>query len=71
MQDRERRDTKAKPRCRLVGTDGNVFAIIGRVRRRLIDAGRPDAADEFSRRAHGAASYDEVLRLCFEYVDVR
>jgi hypothetical protein len=60
-----------KPRCRLTGTDGNVFAVIGFVRRALRNAGQIERAREFVERAGAARSYDEVLRLCFEYVDVR
>lgn len=38
-----------KPRCKLVGTYGNVFSIIGRVKRRLVDAGQRKAAEEFAK----------------------
>jgi hypothetical protein len=61
----------ARPPCKLVGEDGNVFNVIGRVRRALRDAGQADRAGEFVRRAMAAHSYDEVLGLCWEYVDVR
>ena len=60
-----------KPPCKLIGTDGNVFAIIGRVRRALIAAGQEDRAREFVERAFRAGSYETVLALCLEYVDVR
>ncbi len=60
-----------RPRCRLTGTDGNALAVIGNVRRALRNAGQIDRAREFVERAWAAGSYDEVLRLCFEYVDVR
>ena len=60
-----------KPACRLVGTDGNVFAIIGTVRRALRRAGMDGRATEFVQKAFAAGSYDEVLGLCHEYVDVR
>jgi hypothetical protein len=60
----------SKPVCKLVGTDGNVFAVIGRVREALREAGQAERASEFVRRAFRAGSYDEVLRLCMEYVEV-
>jgi hypothetical protein len=60
-----------KPACKLVGTDGNVFAIIGRVQKALVKAGLESRAGEFVRRAFAATSYDEVLTLCMDYVDVR
>jgi hypothetical protein len=62
---------RPRPRCRLSGRDGNVFAVIGAVRRALRNAGQADRAREFVERAGAAGSYDEVLRLCFEYADVR
>jgi len=63
--------TASKPRCRLVGTDGNVFSIIGHVKRALERAGQRERASEFAAKAMQSKSYDEVLALCFEYVDVR
>jgi hypothetical protein len=59
-----------KPKCRLVGTDGNVFSVIGTVSKCLKKAGQAAMAKEFCDRAMTSGSYDEVLRLCFEYVEV-
>ena len=59
-----------KPTCELVGTDGNVFAIIGKVSRTLKQAGQADKAKEFTQKAFSSASYDAVLQLCFDYVEV-
>ena len=61
---------RPKPPCKLTGTDGNVFSIIGQVRRVLIRAGQCAGAREFCQRSFAANSYDEVLRLCFDYVEV-
>jgi len=61
--------SRPKPRCKLVGSDGNVFSIISTVRATLIDAGLEDAAKEFVLRAFKARSYDEVLTLCLDYAD--
>lgn len=60
-----------KPICKLVGTDGNVFSIISKVSGELKKAGLYDSAKEFIDKAQKQKSYDDVLRLCFEYVDVR
>ena len=60
-----------KPSCKLSGKDGNVFSVIGHVRRALLAAGLKAEATEFVQRAFSAHSYQEVLGLCFEYVDVR
>jgi len=48
--------------------DGNVYAIIGRVRDALRKAGFRDDANEFRDRAFEQESYDDVLILVQEYV---
>jgi len=60
----------ARPACKLIGTDGNVFSIIGRVRQALTAAGQEDRAREFVERAFREGSYDGVVQLSLEYVDV-
>ena len=55
----------------LIGTDGNVFAIIGQVRRSFREAGQPERASAFVERAFQPRSYDEVLQLCLDYVEVQ
>lgn len=64
-------DGAPRPVCRLSGADGNVFNVIALVRKALRGAGQNARASEFVRRAFAALSYDEVLELCHEYVDVR
>ncbi len=59
-----------KPPCVLVGGDGNVFAIIGSVMKALKRDGQPERAKEFQTKATSSGSYDEVLQLCFDYVEV-
>ena len=61
-----------KPAVRLVGEDGNVFNIIGRVSKALKDYyGQDDKRpDEFRDKAYKSQSYDEVLQLVMEYVEV-
>lgn len=61
---------KNKPVCKLVGTDGNVFSIIGNVVKTLKKHNMIAESKEFQQRAFGAESYDEVLALVHEYVDV-
>lgn len=60
----------SKPECQLTGTDSNVFIIIGKVSKTLKQDGQPERAKEFSDKAMQGKSYDEVLQLCFQYVDV-
>ena len=58
-----------KPRCKLIGTDGNVFAIIGSVSKCLNKNGLKKEASEFQNRTFSSKSYDEVLQIVTEYVD--
>ncbi len=62
--------TATKPPCRLTGVVGNVMAVIGTVKNVLKAAGQHARASEFVGRAFCARSYQEVLGLCFEYVEV-
>lgn len=48
---------------KLIGTDGNVFAIVGTVCRALENDGRAEYAKEFVAKVENCGSYDEVLRL--------
>jgi hypothetical protein len=59
-----------RPPCRLIGTDGNIYSIIGRVRRPLAADGQEDRARKFVERAFNSKSYDAVLALCLDYVAV-
>jgi hypothetical protein len=61
--------SKTKIKVKLVGTDGNAFAIIGKVREALKKGGHADLASEFTKEAM-SGDYDHVLQTCFEYVDV-
>ncbi len=59
-----------KPKCRLVGEDGNIFSILGRVMKVLKESGKPDKAQECSTRVMASGSYDEALKIIIEYVEV-
>lgn len=61
---------KEKPACKLIGRDGNVFSIIGSVTRALERNGQRDLADEFKKKAFASKSYDDVLTLVHDYVEV-
>ena len=58
-----------KPSVKLVGTDGNIFAVVGRCARALREAGQADKAKEMTEFAFKAGSYDEALGICMRYVD--
>ena len=54
----------------LTDTDGNAFAILGRVRRAILDSNHPELADRFFEEAT-AGDYDNVIMTCMRYVDVQ
>jgi hypothetical protein len=57
---------------RLIGEDGNVFAIIGRVCRALRKGGATDEdVKAFTDEVTSAGSYDEALVVVMRWVDVR
>ncbi len=59
-----------KPKCRLIGEDGNVFNIIARVKNALNNAGLKKEAKEFVEKVFNQKSYNDVLKLCNKYVDI-
>ncbi len=60
----------SKPRCKLVGTDGNVFSLMGTVAKTLRKAGLSDQAKEMQEKCFKAGSYDKALAIMAEYVDI-
>ncbi|KKN21636.1 hypothetical protein LCGC14_0923210 [marine sediment metagenome] len=58
-----------KPRVKLVGMDGNAFAIIGRVSKALREAGLGHRVKEFQKEAT-SGDYDNVLQTAMKYVNV-
>ena len=60
-----------KPKCRLIGENGNIFNLMGIVSRTLKEAGEPEKADEMVKRiTTEAESYDHALAILMEYVDI-
>ena len=60
----------AKPVCQLLGTDGNVFALAGRVSATLRKADLVEKISEFQGRLMSCGSYDDALVLMGEYVEI-
>lgn len=59
-----------KPLCKLIGEDGNVYAIITKVKRVLHKEVSPEKGNEFVARAMSAESYSQVLSIVDEYVKI-
>ncbi len=60
---------QVKPRIKLVGEDGNIFAIIGRCSQALKKAGLCEEAKEMATRVMQSGSYDAALATVLEYVE--
>ncbi len=57
-----------KPRCMLIGKDGNIFVLLALASRTLKENGLNQEADEMYKRATSSSSYDEALCIIGEYV---
>ena len=62
--------THVRPVVRLSGEDRNIYRLIGTVHAGLEGAGLLSRAQKFVGRAYYLGSYDEVLRLAMEYVEI-
>jgi len=60
--------THEKVKVKLIGEDGNAFAIMGRVSKALRRSGQPEAAKEYLERAT-EGDYDHLLQVTMDYVD--
>lgn len=61
---------RAKPKCALIGEDGNIFNLMGIASRTLKDNGMKAEAKEICDRITSSGSYDEALCIIGEYVDI-
>lgn len=59
-----------KPRCKLIGEDGNIFNLLGLASRTLKEAGLEDDADEMASRVYKSQSYLEAIAIISEYVEI-
>ena len=60
-----------KPKCTLVGENGNIFNLMGIASRTLQNAGQQEKAKDMCRRITTQANnYEEALVLISEYVEV-
>ena len=58
-----------RPKMKLVGQDGNIFAILGRASRLLKENGQPQLAKEMSSRVYQSGDYYKALNIISEYVE--
>ena len=58
-----------RPKMKLAGQDGNIFAILGRASRLLKENGQPQQAKEMSSRVYQSGDYYKALNIISEYVE--
>lgn len=63
-------EEQQKPDCPLLGEDGNIFNLLGLAARTLRESGMEEQASEMMKRATASDSYDEVLCVIGEYVNI-
>ena len=61
--------TETKPKCKLTGTDSNIFALVGKASRALRQAGQSGEAREMLEKVLTSHSYYEALGIIQNYVD--
>lgn len=63
-------DKQQKPDCKLLGTDGNIFNLMGIASRTLRQNGMAEQAVEMRDRICASGSYDEALCIIGDYVNI-
>ena len=59
-----------KPDCPLIGTDGNIFNLVGLASRTLKRNGLSAEANEMASKVFKSGSYEEALGIIDEYVNI-
>ena len=59
-----------KPDCPMIGTDGNIFSLVGIAAKTLKDNGSSALAHEMIARVYDSGSYDEAISVIDEYVNI-
>ena len=66
----EQSQERQKPKCPLIGQDGNIFNLMGMASITLKRNGMADEAKEMCNRITSSGSYDEALCILGEYVEI-
>lgn len=62
-------ETEYKPKVKLVGRNGNAFAIMGEVKKVLVKEGMKDLVPQFIKEAT-AGDYNNLLAVVSEYCEI-
>ncbi|NTW70663.1 MAG: hypothetical protein HGA49_00260 [Eubacteriaceae bacterium] len=60
-----------KPKCKLIGENGNIFNLMGIASKTLKRLGLAKESDEMLNRISVCGSYDEAIQIISEYVEVQ
>ena len=61
---------RVKPDCPLIGTDGNIFHLMGKASETLRKNGLQEQAEEMRNRIFQCQSYDSALSIIGDYVNI-
>lgn len=61
---------QTKPDCPLIGTDGNIFHLVGIAAKTLKRNGMSTEASEMTEKVFNSGSYEETLGIIGEYVNI-
>jgi len=67
---KRREEEKTKPKCALIGQDGNIYNLMGIASRTLKENKMQEEAKEMIERVTSSHSYDEALCIIGEYVEI-
>lgn len=59
-----------KPKCKLIGEDGNIFNLVGKASRALRKNKMHQSAKEMENRVFDSNSYEEAIYIIGEYVEI-
>lgn len=59
-----------KPKCALIGKDGNIFNLVGLASRTLKQNGMQKEAKEMCDKVYSSHNYYEALNIIADYVDI-
>ncbi|MFW6046341.1 MAG: hypothetical protein ACOCP4_00860 [Candidatus Woesearchaeota archaeon] len=59
-----------KPKCKLIGEDGNIFSLVGKASKILVQNGMNQSAREMENRVFESNSYEEAIYIIGEYVEI-
>ena len=60
-----------KPKCKLIGEDGNIFNLLGIASRVLKENHQDREEAEMKERVMSSSSYTEALSIILEYVEAQ